>query len=208
MKTLVFISDTHTRLRDIHVPDGDILIHCGDICRSGALDELDQFNADMATLPHPHKVVIAGNHDVALQQFPDEARRRLTAVSYLQDDLLVIEGLRFWGSPWVPAFNDWSFGLKRHSEAMAEKRAMIPSGLDVLITHCPPQGIRDHNRLFQNVGCELLRARVDEAPPRIHAFGHVHEDYGVRRMGETIFLNASIMNFQYEPANKAFVLNL
>ena len=208
MKTLVFISDTHTRLGEIHVPDGDILIHCGDICRSGELDELEQFNANMAALPHRHKLVIAGNHDVALQNSPAEARRRLTAVTYLQDELYVADGLRFWGTPWVPAFNNWSFGLDRNSPAMAAKRAMIPNGLDVLITHSPPHGIRDHNRMFMNVGCELLRARVESAAPRIHAFGHVHEDYGVRRIGETIFLNASIMNFHYEPANRPFVLEL
>lgn len=208
MIKLVFISDTHDKLRELAVPDGDILVHCGDICRTGTLEELARFNEEMAALPHKHKIAIAGNHDWALQEQPHEARRLLTAMTYLQDEGVTVEGLRFWGSPWVPEWNNWAFSLRRNSDEMRARRATIPHGIDVLVTHTPPHGIRDQNHMFLSVGCEALRERVLEVKPRIHAFGHVHEDAGCRQVDETFYVNACSMNFRYEPINRPIVLEL
>ena len=44
------------------------------------------------------------------------------------------------GGPWQPAYNHWAFNLPR-GPALAEKWALIPPGLDVLITHGPPLGL-------------------------------------------------------------------
>ena len=40
-------------------------VHTGDLtfCSTGGLDTLKDFNAQIESLPHEHKVVIAGNHD-------------------------------------------------------------------------------------------------------------------------------------------------
>ena len=62
---VVCISDTHNRFRELSIPDGDILIHAGDITRRGYLAELKDFNDWLLTLPHKHKVVIAGNHELS-----------------------------------------------------------------------------------------------------------------------------------------------
>ena len=50
------------------IPDGDILIHAGDFTRCGHLQEVRDFNTWLGTLPHKHKIVIAGNHELSFDQ--------------------------------------------------------------------------------------------------------------------------------------------
>jgi Calcineurin-like phosphoesterase len=59
---VVCISDTHT-LAWADVPDGDLLIHAGDLSNDGSVREIQAAVDWLKTLPHAHKVVIAGNHD-------------------------------------------------------------------------------------------------------------------------------------------------
>ncbi|KAF4226981.1 hypothetical protein CNMCM6805_003733 [Aspergillus fumigatiaffinis] len=59
---VVCISDTHTLEWD-DIPDGDLLIHAGDLCNDGSIREIQAAVDWLQTLPHPHKVVICGNHD-------------------------------------------------------------------------------------------------------------------------------------------------
>ena len=60
---LVCISDTHRMYKRINVPKGDVFIHAGDIEIYNCLSELRDFNKWLDSLPHKHKIVIAGNHD-------------------------------------------------------------------------------------------------------------------------------------------------
>jgi hypothetical protein len=102
---IVAVADTHTFQDDLRViPDGDVFIHAGDLCRSGRLDELRTVAAWLQALPHRHKVVIAGNHDWCFAREPYAAIAILgEGTVYLQDSEATIEGVRFWGSPWQPA---------------------------------------------------------------------------------------------------------
>ena len=60
---IVCISDTHSLQHRMNIPDGDLLIHAGDVSSGGRIEEIEMFNEWMGSLPHRHKVVIAGNHD-------------------------------------------------------------------------------------------------------------------------------------------------
>lgn len=64
---IVCMSDTHSLTSHIkfEIPDGDIFIHAGDFTRCGRLDEVEEFNSWLGQLPHKHKVVIAGNHELS-----------------------------------------------------------------------------------------------------------------------------------------------
>ncbi len=44
------------------------------MCRSGDLDELRGDAEWLRSLPHRHKVIVAGNHDWAFAREPDAAR--------------------------------------------------------------------------------------------------------------------------------------
>ena len=96
---IVCISDTHGRTDDENfpeIPDGDILLHAGDITQEGNLDHLSKFNDWLGTLPHQYKIVIAGNHDKMLD--PDlnenarEMKQILTNCIYLEESAVYIEG--------------------------------------------------------------------------------------------------------------------
>ena len=62
----VCISDTHGRHRKVNIPYGDVLLHAGDITNVGEPQQLEDFAAWMEQLPHAHKIVIAGNHDLTI----------------------------------------------------------------------------------------------------------------------------------------------
>ena len=70
------------------VPPGEVLVHCGDFCDAGSLDELDDFCAWLDALPHAHKVCCAGNHDWLL----DEEVAGLAAGGFVDSPGLVAEG--------------------------------------------------------------------------------------------------------------------
>jgi predicted phosphohydrolase len=185
---IVAVADTHLFHRTLTVPDGDVFIHAGDMCRAGDLVELRAAADWINRLPHRHKVIVAGNHDRAFADEPAAARAMFPWAHYLEDAELVLEGVRFYGSPWQPEFCNWAFNLPRGPE-LAAAWAKIPHGIDVLITHGPPAGFGDRTTLTSRAGCADLRARVEEVRPRLHLFGHIHQDGGAWHEGETMFAN-------------------
>jgi Icc-related predicted phosphoesterase len=213
---LVLLSDTHG-LHDAlpSLPDGDVLVHAGDVTRRGSLAEVRSFFDWFAGLSHRHKVVVAGNHDFAFQDRSAEAEALVPAgVTYLKDSGTIIEGVRFWGSPWQPWFHDWAFNLPR-GEALARVWAGVPDDVHVLVTHGPPHGILDRVVVppGQHVGCEMLRERLAALPAlRLHVFGHIHEDYGIVEDGEAngrrTFVNACICDVRYRPVNRPLAMDL
>ncbi len=176
---LVFLSDTHRLHEHLSVPAGDVLVHCGDWSTRGFREETEEFLAWLRALPYPHKVVVPGNHDFFCEREPVEARALFErgGVRYLLDEAAEVAGLRFYGSPWTPRFGDWAF-MRDPGEALEATWAAVPAGLDVLVTHGPPRGLGDVTRRGSAVGCEALRARVLEVRPRLHVYGHIHEDAG------------------------------
>lgn len=204
---IVCLSDTHNKLGRISVPDGDILLHAGDFCGYGKMEEVEQFNNDLATLPHKYKIVIAGNHDWPFEKHGDKARKILTNATYLQDELTEVAGLRIYGSPWQPEFFSWAFNLPRNSAQLSQKWEMIPPKTDIVITHGPPHGILDKTTSGHLAGCELLRTRLTRIKPGLHLFGHIHEGYGVERIDQTLYVNAANLDEKYRPVHKPVVID-
>lgn len=189
---LVAVADTHLYHDELRVPDGDVFIHAGDLCRGGSLVELERAMRWISGLPHALKLVVAGNHDWCFVREPAAARRLVAAAGavYLEDAGHDAPGLRAWGSPWQPEFGGWAFNLPR-GPALAAKWAQIPADLDVLITHGPPEGFGDRSWSAARTGCVDLRARVTVARPRVHLFGHIHEDGGAWTEAGTTFVNCT-----------------
>lgn len=186
---IVCVSDTHGRHKLTQVPAGNILVHAGDVTLDGSLEDVEEFNHWLGTLPHKHKVVICGNHDWCFQKQPTEARALITNAIYLQDSGCEIEGLKFYGSPWTPLFFDWAF--MRPDAELFETWKAIPAGVDVLVTHGPPHGILDQTNRNARAGSFTLLHRVYEVKPRLHAFGHIHEAAGQTEIDGTRFVNAA-----------------
>lgn len=197
---LVAVADTHLFHDELVVPDGDVFVHAGDLCRGGDLDELAVAAAWIRALPHRTKIVVAGNHDWAFLESPEEARRTLgDDVIYLQDAGIVTAGLNVWGSPWQPEYNGWAFNLPR-GQALADVWAKIPEGLDLLITHGPPRGIGDRSVSGdERLGCRDLRERVRVVRPKVHLFGHIHDDGGAWAQDGTTFVNCTTWECERAP---------
>lgn len=202
---LVFISDTHDQLDKVTVPDGDVLIHCGDLLNRGDMMELAVAGEALLRLPHKHKIFVPGNHDWAFQKKERDAREKLPGVHVLIHESVTIAGLKFFGSPWQPEFCNWAFNVDRYSDRLRQLWEDIPEDTDVLVTHSPPAGVLDMTPRGEAVGCYDMAARVAEILPRVHAFGHIHHSYGTYDSGITRFVNASICDEHYRPTNKPVV---
>lgn len=189
---LVILSDTHSRHYTLGpLPEGDVLIHAGDFTNRGSEAEIASFSKFLKAQPHKHKLVISGNHEFLFEQLPARARDALPDATYLEDEGIEIDGVRFFGTPWQPWFSGLAFNLQRGAP-LAEKWALIPDNTDVLITHSPPAGILDANLEGESIGCADLLVRVREVKPKAHLFGHAHPSYGTHAEGGTIFVNAAM----------------
>ena len=207
---IVCISDTHGLHGHVDVPDGDVLVHAGDLTNMGTLAQVAEAASFIQSLPHRHKIVIAGNHDLSLEHQADEAEALLTEMTYLRDSATTVDGVRFWGSPWQPWFFDWAFNLQRGEEIRA-KWDLIPDDTDVLITHGPPLGVLDMTFRQEQVGCADLLEALERTEPCVHVFGHIHEGYGRVddvRGHDTTFVNASICTLDYQPVNAPIIVDL
>ena len=118
--------------------------------------------------------------------------------------------INIYGSPWTPTYGvNWAFNQDRN--VIEEKWDLIPSDqkIDILITHGPPLGRGDCCKSKNRAGClSLLRKVQNEVKPRIHVFGHIHEDGGCSYDGQTLYVNASSVNIGYQPKQPCFVIDL
>ena len=214
---VVAISDTHSLTHLIpasSVPEGDILVHCGDFTQKGTTEEVAAFDAWLGTLPHPTKLVICGNHEVGpfVNFDARKADEQLTNATYVDNTMVEVGGVRFFGIPWKRQFS-------------AKLPAVGEGGIDVLFAHEPPQGILDGG-----YGCdvllELASGRNFNAPAKsggeggggdgdggkgeaggvscekcsnkcqVMLFGHIHEEHGVVHDEERgiTFVNCAVAN--------------
>ncbi|GMS79846.1 hypothetical protein PENTCL1PPCAC_2021, partial [Pristionchus entomophagus] len=217
--TIVMISDTHCDLGEMIeqnlIPYGDVLIHAGDITTLGDAPNLTKFNEELGMLPHPHKIVIAGNHELGFDPEEDESQRKdkhkgfgtpegwklLTNCTFLNDSSTVIDGVKFYGSSWHPLAG---FPFYRPRDELKEKWEAIPDDVDVLITHSPPIGQLDRYLQVERWGCLYLLEKVEEFRPSLHVFGHVHDSYGAVKNDHTIFVNAASQKRASEDGIKRF----
>lgn len=196
---IVAVADTHLFHDDLTIPDGDLFIHAGDMCRRGTTDELARTAEWIRSLPHATKIVVAGNHDWPFVRDAQRARELLGPdVIYLEDSGVTLGSWSFWGSPWQPTYAAWAFNLERGPD-LAAKWALMPQNVDVLITHGPPSGIGDHGSVPGRGGCADLRARVQVVRPKLHLFGHIHQAGGLWEHDGVVSANVTTSDCKRAP---------
>lgn len=170
MVKVVCLGDTHGRHGDVTVPPGDVLVYTGDMTdprmKVDNTEQLRHFNRWLSSLPHKHKVVVAGNHDaergVSLEDLPSHITG---ATSFLQDeavtlhfstsraaqvqaqaqatkcgstDSTALRKLKIYGSPWQPQWKgDPMFATYAPEESLEAKWRAIPSDTDLLASAAP-----------------------------------------------------------------------
>ena len=209
------ISDTHTLHREIDLPGGDTLIHAGDIMSVGDdPGELIDFLLWFDEQRYAHKIFIAGNHDHLFEKDPELAGRLLRQfpnIKYLQDSSTTIDGITFFGSPWIPTdFPGKAFSFQRNENIIATQRwAHIPKDIDVLITHGPVYGKLDkilhpvrESQPTESLGDVSLGRRIEEVKPQVHICGHIHSGQGILNGEITTHINAASLGEDYRYSNK------
>lgn len=137
---IVVISDTHGKHNDLRqLPKGDTLIHAGDVSKRGHPMEILDFLDWFTNQKFKHKVFIAGNHDFFLERAHTNVIEQMIPkdVIYLNNSGVQLDGVKFWGSPITPWFNNWAFNRERGTE-IKQYWDLIPENTNVLITHGPP----------------------------------------------------------------------
>ena len=182
-------SDTHNTKPQ--VPAGD----------DGSFDEIQDQLSWLSSQPHKHKVVIAGNHEVLLDQkfmdqhpernYPSNGERNAWhldwgTVTYLQNKSTVLEfnesiektgrrrsrRLKVYGSPTTPQYGISAFQLPRSEDPWTNR---VPDDTDILIAHGPPY---KHLDGALGSGCAYLAEEVRRTRPRLVVFGHIHVGHG------------------------------
>jgi predicted phosphodiesterase len=216
---IAVISDTHTgmlfkdRTIPYEIPDADVLIHTGDL---DCYDDKDwiQFCLWFENLPHKYKLVTPGNHDFLIAEWYAKGglERECGERDFcmLIDGETTIDGVKFYGSPWVPWCGNWAFQYI-HQQAQSVWQE-IPKDTDVLITHTPPYGILDvggfGSQRQNHLGSGTLLKTIFNIPLKAHVFGHIHENAGVEKKNGALFVNACVVDGQYKPNGKQFVFEV
>ncbi len=137
--------------------------------------------------------VIPGNYDLPLSE---------TAVApfSLQERVVEADGIRFAGYGSAPVFTP---GIPEEIAARFEENGrgarltsrprdfLLQSAADVFVLHNPAYGTLDKLPRYGHCGSHGVRTAVDEVSPRLVLSGHVHEHYGLMKLGQTFFLNPS-----------------
>jgi Icc-related predicted phosphoesterase len=198
---IVCISDTHKKRPPI--PDGDVLIHAGDLTENDSFEEVQNELHWLSSQPHRYKLFVAGNHDVLLdeaflEKYPERRYGQVKtnqdldwgSVIYLQDRCVTLEfpkeesvskKLIVFGSPWTPQYGISAFqyrpedgGKHWQKRFAALEKNETP---DVLVTHGPPRYHLD-KRDFYRAGCPFLAEQVSRLKPRLVVCGHIHAAFG------------------------------
>ena len=187
---VVAISDTHGMHRTLKIPNGDVLLHGGDFTSFGKREDVLDFNEWLGTLPHPHKLVVLGNHE-ANADWVDTASALLTNATLLNESEAVIRRPGDFGPKELCDPGESADGPGRSFRVFGTSfywpvetgstcyftppYARIPAGIDVLLTHGPPAV----DGIDGGMGCPLLLEHVRRLRPRLVVCGHIHQAHGV-----------------------------
>ncbi|KAL1746980.1 Metallo-dependent phosphatase-like protein [Schizophyllum fasciatum] len=201
----VCISDTHSKKYG-YIPPGDVLLHGGDLSSEGYPSRLQRTLDWLGEQPHPVKCIIAGNHDLCLDEnidaeareyFEDvdgvslqEVRQRIRGsemtskgIYYLEYEALTIRSptgraWKVYGSPAAARYSVGAFQYANEHEAEGVY-SRIPPDTEILLTHTPPYLVHDKTRHGIHAGCRVLaQRRAELSRCRLHVFGHIHESCG------------------------------
>jgi Icc-related predicted phosphoesterase len=188
--TVVCVSDTHNK--QPLLPDGDLLLHAGDLTEYGTFHELQSQLDWLKSQPHKHKVVIAGNHDYILDpsfHHPDLHVERLSRADLSWGDIIYLNNssvkltfssgrsLNIYGSPWTKRKGTRAFQYEETKDIWSNT---VPLDTDILISHGPPKGYLDFRPGTggPRQGDEFLRREIWRVKPNLAVFGHIHGGYG------------------------------
>ena len=219
---IMAVSDLHGNLEGLDPKGADVVVIAGDVAPlwgRGPWHVNDQkkwinrrFREWTSSYPDIKFVVIPGNHDffpiahlLFKNQEIDWDFHFSPNVHYLSDGGTEIDGVTFYGTPWVPIIS-YSWAFEGEHDTLVNWFSKIPANLDVLVTHSPPRiPGSDVDRSLQtdsqHFGSAELTDAILEKRPRFVFCGHIHTGThgGVDFESSRIF-NVSRLDEDYEIA--------
>lgn len=197
-------SDTHNLQQYIDIDTNvDTIIHCGDFTSSkkGNKQDTIEFLNWYSSLYIKNKILIAGNHDSYLyklyqdKQIDKFFKENYPNIHYLQDSSIVIDGIKFYGTPWTLRYGDWDF-MKKNENDLFEVFSKIDIDTNVLISHSPAETILDYCQ-GKILGSSSLKYHIDNNLPNLkyHLFGHIHESYGYKDLHTYTAINSAFLDY-------------
>jgi Icc-related predicted phosphoesterase len=172
----------------------DILLFAGDLQKNN-FDDGKKFLQWLDKLPYKHKVLTFGNHDCNYIYTLDQAKL-YNNIHFLFNQSIILEGIKFFGSPNSRIFGSWSF--MNTEKELKDIYDTIPEDTNILITHTPAFEILDLTRSGENAGSHSLRKRIKELKYlKYHIVGHIHEGFGAITEGDLKIFNTSLLDEKY-----------
>ncbi len=188
MKILVLSDEECPALWDYYVPgrlkEYDLMISCGDLKA--------QYLSFLVTMGRAPLLYVHGNHDEDYKRKPPEG------CDCIEDTITVYNGLRILGlggCPWYrPGDHQYTEKQMRKRIRKLRFKLWLHKGVDIVVTHAPPQGVCDTED-YAHRGFASLVELVEKYKPKYLFHGHVHMNYGdnvvrEKNLGETKVINA------------------
>lgn len=187
MKILTVSDEECKALWDYYTPgrlkDYDLIISCGDLKASYL-----SFLVTMARCP---LLYVHGNHDVRYAVSPPEG------CDCIDDGLVVYNGVRILGlggcRKYHPGPHQYSEQQMRRRIRKLKWRIRLLGGVDIVVTHAPPEGLGDDDDPA-HWGFAALREFLDRYHPRYLIHGHVHMSYGHNIPREIAYNGTKVIN--------------
>ena len=228
---IIATSDMHGNLDGLSLDGIDLAVFAGDIAplrNISSWDVYDQlkwmnteFYAFCESWQKTKIVFIPGNHDFfpiiketfGYKLLSKNLNLKLASnATMLLDSEIEVNGMKIYGTPWVPIINyRWAF--EADHDKLMQKFAMIPKDVDVLLTHTPPRfnhlGVSlEYGANSEDFGCNELANEVFKKKPKMCFCGHIHSgDHGMNKLGKTEIWNVSRVDESYEVAYEPVVIN-
>jgi Icc-related predicted phosphoesterase len=180
---------------------------------------VSKLDCDVVAIPGNHDFYLSGKY-AAIKR--GECKHIPKNFHLLVDEEVTIRGIRFYGTPWVP-YIDGRWCFEGVDEDLSDRFSMMPTNVDVLITHSPPRlkyceiDVSCDNSMERrrHFGSLSLKNVIEARAPRMVLCGHIHS--GDHRCisitsgidNSPIYMwNVSRVNEQYNIAYKIKLLEL
>lgn len=220
---------THGKMSTAGFETCDIIMVAGDFSNVGDYETVKSFQEFFSKLPCPHKICIAGNHELSfdeqdrekcfksLRKFKPEIKmsdmesikKIITEdpnIIYLECSSVEILGLKIYGTPYSHESGKWAFQARDSDNGKVWES--IPDDADIVIVHGPPTGVNDLDAFYFSWGDPELKKRLEEVKPSIVHCGHMHDYYGMKMVDGIMYINASVLNERYELVRSPIIIDV